>query len=512
MNPRRALTILDALADHKLFARWFRDQNSWASWRVFLAALFALPMTPDQLATYQQCTGRIDAPTTPATEGWLICGRRSGKSFMLALVAVFLACFTDYRKFLAPGERGTVIVVATDRRQARVILRYIRALLTQVPMLKLMVEREAAESFDLNNNVTIEIATVSFRTVRGYTIVAALLDELAFWPTDDAANPDREVIAAIRPAMATIPNAKLLCASSPYARKGSLYDAHKRHFAKDGDPVLVWQASTRTMNPTVPQSVIDTATEQDPANAAAEYGAKFRDDLVDFISREAVLACVELGVRERPPQLGKHKYVSFTDPSGGSSDSMTTAIGHREGDLIVVDCVREITAPFDPESAADEFVRLFRSYGVRQTNGDRYSAQWCAQAFQKREIEYRPSELPKSGLYLNLLPHLNGKTIKLLDHPRSVNQIASLERRTARGGRDSIDHPPQAHDDVANAIAGLAFVVINRHELVPASFSTYGTPDPDDHPSRLEQEMAAAIPPCLLDFTLPENRWRTNNG
>ena len=499
MNPRRALTILDALADHKLFARWFRHPNSWAAWRVFLAALFALPMTEDQLATYRQCTGRQTAPTTPATEGWLICGRRAGKSFMLALVAVFLACFTDYRRYLAPGERGTVIVVATDRRQARVILRYIRALLTQVPMLKLMVEREAAESFDLNNNVTIEIATVSFRTVRGYTIVAALLDELAFWPTDDAANPDNEVIAAIRPAMATIPNAKLLCASSPYARKGSLYDAHKRHFAKDGDPVLVWQADTRTMNPTVPQSVIDTATEQDPANAAAEYGATFRNDLADFISREAVLACVELGVRERPPQLGKHKYVSFTDPSGGSSDSMTTAIGHREGDLIVVDCVREITAPFDPESAADEFVRLFQSYGIRQTNGDRYSAQWCAQAFQKREIEYRPSELPKSGLYLNFLPHLNGKTIRLLDIPRAINQIASLERRTARGGRDSVDHPPQGHDDVANAIAGLAFVAINRHELVPASFSTYGTPDPP--PSRLELEMQAQIPPCLIDFS-----------
>ena len=348
--------------------------------------------------------------------------------------------------------------------------------------------------------------------MRGYTIVAALLDELAFWPTDDAANPDSEVIAAIRPAMATIPNAKLLCASSPYARKGSLYDAHKRHFAKDGDPVLVWQADTRTMNPTVPQSVIDTATEQDPANAAAEYGATFRNDLADFISREAVLACVELGVRERPPQLGKHKYVSFTDPSGGSSDSMTTAIGHREGDLIVVDCVREITAPFDPESAADEFVRLFKSYGIRQTNGDRYSAQWCAQAFQKREIEYRPSELPKSGLYLNFLPHLNGKTIRLLDIPRAINQIASLERRTARGGRDSVDHPPQGHDDIANAIAGLAFVAINRHELVPASFSTYGTPDEPDHPSRLEQKMFAALPPCLIDFTLPENRWRTNDG
>jgi hypothetical protein len=148
------------------------------------------------------------------TEGWLICGRRAGKSFILALVAVYLACFHQYRQYLAPGERGTIMVIACDRRQARTIFRYIGGLLTKVPMLARMVEREVAEGFDLTNDVSIEVAVASFRSLRGYTIVAALLDELAFWRTDESANPDSEIISAIRPAMATIPNAMLLCASS----------------------------------------------------------------------------------------------------------------------------------------------------------------------------------------------------------------------------------------------------------------------------------------------------------
>ena len=50
------------------------------------------------------------------------------------------------------------------------------------------------------------------------SVVAALLDEVAFFPTDDGANPDYDILDAIRPGMATIPNAMLLCASSPYAR------------------------------------------------------------------------------------------------------------------------------------------------------------------------------------------------------------------------------------------------------------------------------------------------------
>jgi hypothetical protein len=31
-------------------------------------------------------------------------------------------------------------------------------------------------------------------------------------------------------------------------------------------------------------------------------------------------------------------------------------------------------------------------------------------------------------------------------------QLCALERRTSRGGRDSIDHAPGAHDDLANAV------------------------------------------------------------
>src|SRR4051812_23215728 len=251
-------TVLDAIDDEQLFARWFRDRATWGAWHAFLAALFALPMTPDQLAIYQQCTGRTAPPQAPAREAWLCIGRRGGKSFVLALVAVFLACFHDYRCYLSPGgERGTVLIIAVDRRQARVIFRYVRALLTGVPMLQRMIERETAEAFDLTNGVSIEVGAASFKSVRGYAIVAALVDEVAFLPTDDSAQPDYELLDALRPGTATIPTAMLLCASSPYAKRGALYDAHQRHYGKDGDPVLMWQAPTRTMNPTVPQSIID---------------------------------------------------------------------------------------------------------------------------------------------------------------------------------------------------------------------------------------------------------------
>jgi hypothetical protein len=65
--------------------------------------------------------GRTAAPIGPFYEAWLCCGRRAGKSFIRALVAVFLAWFRDWTPFLVPGEVGRIVIIEADRKQARVI-------------------------------------------------------------------------------------------------------------------------------------------------------------------------------------------------------------------------------------------------------------------------------------------------------------------------------------------------------------------------------------------------------
>jgi hypothetical protein len=457
------MNILQAVNDKKVFADHLRG-SSWDAWKVFLAALFALPMTAEQLALYGQCTRRSAAPTTPCREAWLVCGRRAGKSFVLSVIAIFLACFFDWRPFLGPGELATVMVIARDRKQARVIMRFCLGLLKAVPMLQRQIINITQESISLRNNIIIEVHTASHRTTRGYTIVAALLDELAFWPTDESsAAPDCEVLAAVRPGMATVPQSILLAASSPHARKGALWEAYRKHYGKDGDPVLVWQAPTRTMNSTVPQAFIDEALAEDPSLNAAEYLAQFRTDIEGFITREAVLACVAPRVFERPRQHYV-TYRAFVDPSGGSSDSMTLAIGHRDLDrkVTVVDALRETKAPFSPEAVAQEFATLCKAYGISSVTGDRYAGQWPVEQFGKFGIRYEHSTKAKAELYVDLLPLINSRRVELLDNARLMNQLVSLERQVSRGGRDSIDHPRGQHDDLANAVAGLCSIA-NRY-------------------------------------------------
>jgi hypothetical protein len=307
----RAFTILDAMRDQRLFGKAFRDEATWRAWQAFLAALFGIAMSAEQAETFRACTGRSGLPDRPFREAWLVCGRRSGKSFVMALIAVFLACFRDYRAYLGPGEKATIMVVAADRRQARQVLRFVRGLLS-APVLAKRVVNDISDSIELVGDAEIAVITAS-NAVRGYTVAACCCDELAFWPSEDSSTPDQAIIEAIRPAMLTIPDSLLICASSPYARRGALWDAYRRHFGKDDASVLVWRAPTVVMNPSVPSRVIDEAYEADPLSAAAEYGAEFRTDVETFVAREVVEACVSLGVRERPPVVDEY-YSAFVDP------------------------------------------------------------------------------------------------------------------------------------------------------------------------------------------------------
>lgn len=134
MKPRKAQTrpvfpsIIDVLQDRQLFGPLFRGLT-WLAWLAFLKTIFALPMSQAEATLVRRCTGRQALLRCQAKEAWVIVGRRGGKSRVAALLAVFLSCFRDYSKILVQGERGTIMLIASDRRQARVLKGYVAGLL-----------------------------------------------------------------------------------------------------------------------------------------------------------------------------------------------------------------------------------------------------------------------------------------------------------------------------------------------------------------------------------------------
>jgi len=483
------MNIVDAIGDPELFAPWFPGKT-WDPWRIVLKGAFGLPMSPEEIAFFRNVADR-DPPSEPVSELWAIAGRRAGKDSIASVIAAFVAALFEDSGQLRPGERAVVMCLATDRDQAKIVLNYIRSYFTDIPMLRRMIEREMAFGFELNNRVDIAVATNSFRSIRGRPILCAILDETAFWRDENSANPDQEVFAAIKPGLASLSNSLVIGISSPYRRAGLLFNKYKEHFGRDSKTLVV-KAATRVLNPTIPQAVIDEAMAEDPAAASAEWLAEFRADISAFVSREAVEACVSADVFERSRVAGV-AYQAFCDPSGGSSDSMTIAIGHRQATpdnksaIGVLDVVREIRAPFQPDAAVTEFAQLLHSYGIRLVRGDRYAAEWVVGAFRKVGIEYKPADLVKSETYRDFLQRLNSGEVDLLDNQRLVTQLLGLERRTARGGRDSVDHPPGGKDDLCNAACGaLVYLLSERNQSPVAMFSTYSQFAPRNERNRFD--------------------------
>jgi hypothetical protein len=451
MKPLIAMRA--ALAERDLFGEILVG-DSWAAWRILLIAICGEPLRDDERGVFRELTGREREPLTLIDEAWMICGRRSGKTRAAAVLASYIAALCDHTEALAPGERGTLPIMAASIWQAARAFGYLDGVFSTVPALRELVVGQTADTLSLSTGVDIECRPASFRTIRGATAIGAIADEVAFWRSAELSrNPDKLILDAVRPALATT-GGPLIVISSPYAQKGELWGAYKRDFGANGDPlVLVAKAASRTLNPMLSARVVERARERDPLAVKSEYYAEFRSDIASYVDAEVVEAAVSRGVVVRPP-IARQGYVGFVDPSGGSLDSMTLAIAHREAERFVLDLVLERRPPFSPAAVVSEFATTLKGYQVGRVFGDRYAGEWPREMFRQRGVTYEPAEKVKSDIYLAFLPLLNSGRVDLLDSPKLVAQVCSLERRTAWGGRDCIDHPPAGHDDLANAAAG----------------------------------------------------------
>jgi len=472
----KQLDIISCLRDKRLLGHFIDDESTFVAWFTFLRAFFGLKPELGDKQRFKAHTGRSKWPSKAANECWVPVGVRGGKSFTIAILALFFTLFQKHK--LSLGERGYVLIVAPTRKQATIIKNYCSGFLAAHPLFKGHIVRETAEEIELDNNTVIATLSSDYKSLRGFTAIACIIDEIGYL-NFEGAKPDVEVVRALRSRLLTT-GGPLICIGSPYAKRGELWETFKKHYGQYS-PVLVWQAPSRAMNPTLKESVIARALAEDPEAAKADYLAEFRSDIASFISREVVEACVANGRYELPP-ITDVKYFAFVDPAGGSGqDSMTLAIAHKEGPLMVLDALRDVRPPFSPEMVTAEFAELLKRFNIREVTGDRFGGEWPRERFKVHGIRYELAPKNKSDLYQAALPMLNSGEVQLLDNTRLINQLWNLERRTARGGRDSIDHPPNAHDDLANVccgvlVCGLAWrrrsLVWGRDDELSPNFST----------------------------------------
>lgn len=478
-------SLYDAMLDPELFGRTFAGPT-FKAWRTVAKILDALPLDPDELSLYQRVSGRSEAPVTPFREGYVVKPRRSGGTLFGAACGVH-AALRDYRDQLGPGEVATVALIASDRRQARQLMNYAKGLIADSPIILAEVVNMTAESITFAHRVVLEVHVGSFRSTRGYSFACVLLDELAFYRSDFSANPDIELVRAVRPGLANL-GGRLLGFSSPHARRGHLWDMYRQHYGQQSD-VLVIQAGGPVLNPTIGAEVIDRARAEDPVAARSEWDAEFREDISQFLPDELIDRAISPNRRELPFVHGR-SYVGFCDPSGGRHDAMTLAVAHAEaatvaqveGSKVVLDRLLIERPPFQPEAVVQRFGEQLRCFGITKVYGDRYAGEWVAAAFQKYGLRYEPADLDKSAIYCEALPLFSQGRVELLDVPRLLTELRLLERRPRAGGKgDMVDHPPRSSDDAANAAMGALWLAGKRPVktwMQPINYPAFNPFDP----------------------------------
>lgn len=447
---------------------WIWDTADWFSWKVFVSAVFGLPMTETQRALFKQCTGMENPPTGFSKEVWGPIGRRGGKSRIVALIVAYMATCFDWSKYRVEGERGDFPVLAESKERAKQAFEYIEAAFRH-PRLRWFVEGDPlSETIRLKGFLAIRVSVSSVPAAQSRTCIMAVCDEIASWKAEDKySNPDHEVLEALRPSMVTIPESMLFCIGRPRARRGELWNNYREVWGRPWDGRRIcWKAPTERMHPSLTgNDEIAAAYKRDPASAAAEYGAEFRADVASLLTIEALEACISVGVYERPYD-SRHKYFGFVDTAGGSgSDSMALCIAHSESDSAVIDVLREWRPPFVPSITVKEAAGTLKAYKVREITGDRYGEEWTREQFEKENISYNVSDKSKSEIYLTWLPIVNSGRNKLLDNERFIVQATRLERHAARAARDSVDHPPDEHDDLANVVAGASVLAAGGRSI-----------------------------------------------
>jgi hypothetical protein len=430
---------------------------SWDAWRIIGRVIDGFPLVGDDMTTYTTLSGRSVLPDD-LREVWAIAGRGSGKTSFMALQAARYAC----RAY--PGIRGIprILLLAFVKEQAGVLFDYVSEFFDKDRELRKLIVGRTRSTLTLAHGVRIQTISANFRQVRAYSVAAAVCDEIAFWWNDVTnANPDQEIVRALRPALGKVPGSRLLVASTPFTEEGQLYDVHQRHYANDDSRhILVVRAPTTVLNPSFDAARISIEEQEDPESAASEFGAAWRVAGGTLIRPEVYDSAVDKGVVERAPvpPLGDDHYIAAVDLSGGTGqDSAALSIQHVEvdddatgagGACCVQDILREWLPPFDPGVMCGEIALECTRFGITEVVGDSFSEGFAASEFRRHGIAYLVSPRKTVEVVLDSLAVFNTHRVRVLDSPKARRQWLNLRRDYASGGRPTIVES-RKHDDLA---------------------------------------------------------------
>lgn len=432
----------------------------------------------DSLGHLTRIKARIPYAPKEYREGWIIGGRRGGKTdaFASTIVAYEAVC-GGHEYHIREGQRAICFQIAQDLSMARYSLHFIRATLEGMAFIsKSWITEITADRIDLKNGITIRTVAPTTKAVRGYANPVAVLDEVGVWATEeDSANRDTDVYDSTTPGQAQFPNAKIVGISSPWVKAGLLYDRYEagtegshlpprdKRAEKYASQLVIHFTSASSGNPKVTGPWLMSQLAKDPRAFERECLAIFQDSLSGFLPTSLLHEAVDRGVLARPPQP-LNFYVAAIDPAF-RNDAFGFSICHADtaaagGGQIVFDVIKRWKAPhgesLDPVQVLREITPILKEYRIISVLSDQYQFESLSKLAidEGWSIEnFRFTGTSKQAIYGNLQQLLFQRRLRLLDNPEAIQELSRLEAKLTDQRQMRITAPEGEHDDLSTVIA-----------------------------------------------------------
>lgn len=406
----------------------------------------------------------------------LICGRRSGKTLLAAIIAIYCAISNNWKPFLRKTPFATVLILSHSRDFSDEVLEVIRTLIQSSDILNRLINAEKKNTASTMNlkipwivkgtiqysRVQIKVAAASSKTTRGIASCAILCDEIAYWNlSENMTETDVKILKAVRPAMKQFGSlAMLIKLSSPGIRQGVLYGEYKSSREKAlPDSYAVFKAPTWMMNDIISEKELQDEYRLDKDGFDTEYRGNFTDSLSNFILPEFIDMSILKGVQFQAPEAEAIKYSGAIDAAyknDAFTFSVTGFVNGRLKQYISKGWKGSKKKPVSPHEVAEYIRTICKQFNMDFIAADQYSFQPLKEIFDRYNVvlqEYTFTPDFKKKIYFNLKKLVNSQQIDLLDLDIQTRELKELMVEQTSTGHIKIGHPNGGSDDYATSLA-----------------------------------------------------------
>ena len=349
------------------------------------------------------------------------------------------------------------MAVATNRDQARLLVRQARAIVERSSLLADLLEQVTEDQITFANRTALRAFPCSSRGGRGWPISTLVMDEAAhFLSETDGYQTAQRVWEALVPSTAQFGDAaRIIVSLDPLRHRGAVCAALPAS-GKTGElPDAVAQhATTAEANPTITPEFLAAEKRRDPDAFRTEYVAEFTG------SGDAYLDFDRISITDRGP-LERHAgtgWVVGLDPAFSRDPFGVAVVGRdrQERNRLLVARAESLRPRNSFTEPVDYVADLAEKFGARIVT-DQYAAAAVVERLRGHGLVVRMHNMSaqsKTAIFAELRGRLYDGSLELCEQPDLIGELRRLRTRFT-AGQAAVVNPRVggSHGDQAQALA-----------------------------------------------------------